>query len=75
MLDKNLVVDVITDSSSGFGVAPSTAITFTTLTTAPHTAQWATTSQSTTHNWYKISVVSSGSTAGSVNGIVALGNQ
>lgn len=73
--DKNLIVEVLTDSSSAFGVAPSTAITFTTLTTAPHTAQWQTTSQSTTHNWYKISVVSSGSSDGTINGVVTLGNQ
>ncbi|MFB5622534.1 MAG: hypothetical protein ACE5RH_00935 [Nitrosarchaeum sp.] len=73
--DKNLIVEVITDSSSGFGVGPTTAITFTTLTTAPHVSQWQTTSQSTTHNWYKISVVSSGSSDGTINGVVTLGNQ
>lgn len=74
---QGLVVKVHTGTSSGFSSTTySTSLKFTALTTASgHTAQWKTTNHSTLHNWYRISVASSGSTDGTFSGIVTLGIQ
>lgn len=73
---QKIVVKVQTATSSGFSSTTlSTSLKLTTLTTAPHTAQWATTQQSTTHTWYRAVIASSGSTDGDINGILLLGNE
>lgn len=69
-----IVVKVQTASSSGFSSTTlSTALKLTSVTTTPHTAQWKSTQHSTAHTWYRVSVASSGTTDGSINGILLLG--
>jgi hypothetical protein len=71
---QDLVMKVQTSSSSGFG-SYTTSLKFTTLTTANHTAQWKTTQPSTAQNWYRVAIASSGSTDGTVSGMIAVGIQ
>lgn len=73
---QTLTIKVQTATSSGFSSSTlSTSLKFTALTTAIHTAQWASTNNSTTHTWYRVAVNSSGSTDGTVNGILTIGLQ
>lgn len=73
---EKIVVKVQTATSSGFSSTTlSTALKFTAFTTANDTAQWKSTQQSTTHNWYRAVIASSGTTDGGINGVLALGNE
>lgn len=73
---QKLIIKVHTGTSSGFSSTTfSTSLKFTSLTTAVHTAQWKTTSCSTLHTWFRVSVASSGSTDGESNGVLTVGLQ
>ena len=71
-----LRAEVITDSSSSFGVSPSTAIVIPTTAvndTRVGTGHWATTAGTTTNTWYKVMCLSSSGTTPSFTGNVCLG--
>ena len=66
--------EIITDSSSAFGISPSTAIVFTAITDVDNgTADWASTSCSTEDTWFKVTCLSSAGAAPSITGNVCIG--